>query len=367
MINIRPYKDKDKDVWDKYVLNHSLATCYHLSGWKNIIEKTYGHKPYYLLAEESHDSNLFSIGKILGILPLIHLKNVLFGNVFVSLPFLDYGGILADNEYIQNSLIEYAINLVKEMKADYIELRHIHPISHNNLKISIDFIRFISEQLSNNSKKVRMLLSLPENSEVLLKNFKSKLRSQIRKPTKEGLMAKIGGFDLLKDFYKVFTKNMRDLGSPVHHIGLMKNVLKELPNESRIGVIYKGKKPVASGLIISFRDTVFIPWASSLRQYNYLSPNMMLYWNFLKYSVDNDFKKFDFGRSTFEGNTFKFKQQWGAKSIPLHWEYWINIGDSLPDMDSSNPKFETAIKYWKKMPVAITKRLGPRIRKYIWL
>ena len=93
----------------------------------------------------------------------------------------------------------------------------------------------------------------------------------------------------------------------------------------------------------------------------------MLYWNFLKYAADNGFKSFDFGRSTLGENTYKFKKQWGAKSIPLSWQYWVKNGDGLPDMDSNNPKFELAIKSWKKLPVGVTKLLGPRIREYIWL
>jgi len=374
MINVRPYKDLDKDSWDAYVLNHPLCTCYHLSGWKNVIEDTYGHKTYYLLAEESHNeitqspSDLLTNDRrILGILPLAHLKHFLLGNVLVSLPFFDYGGILADDEDNERRLIESAINIAKEVRAEHIELRHIHPVNLYNPDDSNDLNRLTGKQLLTKSHKVRMLLSLPENSEILLESFKSKLKSQIRKPEKGGLKAKLGRLDLIQDFYEVFTINMKDLGSPVHHISLMKNVLNEFPNEGKIGVVYKDKEPMAAGLIIGFNDTVFIPWASSLRRYNRLSPNMMLYWNFLKYAADNGFKRFDFGRSTSGGSTYKFKQQWGAKSIPLHWQYWVNGKNGLPDMDSKNPKFKVAIKFWKKLPVFVTKCLGPYIRKYIWL
>lgn len=61
-MQIRLYKDTDKEKWDSYVFSHPDSTHCHLSGWKNVIEKTYGHKGYYLIAEE--DSG------IRGVLPL---------------------------------------------------------------------------------------------------------------------------------------------------------------------------------------------------------------------------------------------------------------------------------------------------------
>ena len=51
-MKIRFYQNTDKERWDQYVMNHPLGTFFHLTGWKNVIEKSFGHKSYYLIAEE---------------------------------------------------------------------------------------------------------------------------------------------------------------------------------------------------------------------------------------------------------------------------------------------------------------------------
>jgi len=177
----------------------------------------------------------------------------------------------------------------------------------------------------------------------------------------------------LNDFYNVFCENMRDLGSPVHALEWFRSVLEEYGNRSRIGVVYFGKQPVAAGLILFCGDTVSIPWASSLRKYNALSPNMLLYWDFLKYSCENGYKRFDFGRSTPGTGTYKFKEQWGAIPNIL---YLITIGLSknnkrqlnvLNISNNRNITKELAINVWRKLPASLTYSLGPIIRKYISL
>ncbi len=359
MISVRPYNTVDQEAWDQYVENHSRGTLYHLSGWKNVIEKTYGHKTYYLMAiSEPHGSQL----NIVGILPLVHLKHFLFNNSLIAIPFFDLGGILAEDEETEKVLLTQAIKLGHELKVENIELRHIAALSWLT-----DSSQPSAVSHATKSHKVRMLLDLPDSSEVLMKSFKAKLRSQIKKPIKEGLKARVGGIELLNEFYKVFLINMRDLGSPVHSKEMMQNVLLEFPNKSRIIIIYKGKDPVACGLIVGFKDTLGNPWASALRTYSRLSPNMLLYWTMLAYGCNNGFKYFDFGRSSPDEGTYKFKKQWGAKPTPLHWQYIGIEGKAVEQQTQGKSKFEKAIHYWQKLPVPVTKVLGPPIRKHIGL
>lgn len=384
---VRIVQSGDKPLWDYYVLAHFQATLYHLSGWKQVIEKTYGHRTYYLIAENS-DIQQQSISnpknsinpanpmnhanQIVGILPLVNLKHFLFGNSLISIPFFDIGGIIANDIETEKALLKEAIELARKLKIDNIELRHIDSLSC--------FDSFDSQVSTRNSEpgtrnlffqtrshKVRMLLQLPESSEVLMKSFKAKLRSQIKKPIKEGLYAKIGGPELQKDFYQIFSINMRDLGSPVHSKKIIQNVLEEFSDNARIVLIYKDKQPVACSLIVGFKDTLENPWASALREYGRLSPNMLLYWTMLEYACDNDYKYFDFGRSSPDEGTYKFKEQWGAKPVPFHWQYIYLKGEPPESATSEKSKFEKAIQYWQKLPVPVTKVIGPRIRKYIGL
>ena len=372
----------DNLQWDAYVISHPLSTLYHLYGWKNVVEKTYGHKTYFLSAIEHHtvddknNGNETSKFRVCGILPLVHIKSFLFGNNLVSMPYCDMGGVLADNEEIEEALISEAMGIAKKIKADSIELRHTRPISKLNTKKTgqpqtLGFTHSANPRHqawhTTKSDKVRMLLDLPESSEILMKSFKSKLRSQIKRPLKEGLKSKVGGLELLDHFYEVFLVNMRDLGSPVHSKQMMRQVLEQFPESAKIVIVYKGRKPIACSLIIGFKDTLENPWASALRTYSRLSPNMLLYWAMLEYACDNGFRHFDFGRSTPGEGTWRFKKQWGAEPNPLDWQYIFLKGQPEIAETSGKAKFEKAIQYWQKIPLPIARTLGPMIRKYIGL
>ena len=77
-------------------------------------------------------------------------------------------------------------------------------------------------QVATRSDKVRMLLNLPDSSELLMKSFKSKAEKPDQQALEGRIHLRIGGVELLEDFYKVFLVNMRDLGSPVHSVKLMR-------------------------------------------------------------------------------------------------------------------------------------------------
>lgn len=346
------YEEIYQRQWDDYVIAHRDATCYHLTAWKRAVERAYGHRSCYFMAKsESPDPRLC---KIVGVLPLFHLKNFLFGNQLVSLPFCDYGGILADDEHVISALALRSTEVSRNLNNATVEFRNTQSIC--------------SDRLITSSHKVRMVLELHGDSEKLWKSFAPKLRSQIRKPEKEGLLSKIGGIELLDDFYRVFSFNMRDLGSPVHSKILVRAVLEEFGESSKLQVVYKGNIPVGAGLILCFRDAVFVPWASTVRQFNPLSPNMMLYWNFLRYAADNKFLTFDFGRSSPQEGTYKFKVQWGAKPSPLYWQY-STVKDkpegSVPPL--AKERYSSLASLWKKLPLPLANMMGPHIRKHISL
>lgn len=362
MVNVRYYQVADSHAWDGYIDDHPAGVFYHLSGWKNVIQKTYGHPAFYLLAEKTN-------GEIAGILPLVHLKHMLFGNSLISIPFFDMAGLVADNESVRQLLIEKAVVLAKKVETPVIELRAIGPEAGLNSSDIHKASDALSQELfcENRSHKVRMLLSLPGSAERLWNSFKSKHRNKIKKPTNEGLYTKIGGKELLSDFYRVFSVNMRDLGSPVHSKGLIQNVLAEFPQQAKIVIVYKENQPLACGLFIGFKSVMENPWSSFLRSHARIRPNYLLYWAMLEYACDNGYEYFDFGRSSPEEGTYKFKEQWGAKPEPLFWQYLFVNGAPDATISTDNSKFDNAVRYWQKLPVPVATFLGPLIRKHIGL
>jgi FemAB-related protein (PEP-CTERM system-associated) len=334
---------RDRSAWDAYVHAKPTAVNYHRYAWRDVVEKSFGHKCFYLAAQDSS-------GVIVGILPLVYIQSRLFGRFLVSLPFFNYGGLLCNSQEIGDAMLREAAALRGELGAAHVELRHTEPWSG---------------ELPTKQAKVSMLLDLGSDSELLWKGFNAKLRNQVRKAEKSGCSAAVGGLELLADYYTVFVRNMRDLGTPVYGEKFFANVLTSFPEESRIIAVYLEGKPVAAGLVVRFRDIVEIPWASSIRDYNSLCPNNLLYWEALQHALRIGCSRFDFGRSTPGEGTYKFKEQWGAKPIQLSWQYLLPEGASLPELNNKNPKFEMAIRMWQKLPLPVTTFLGPHIVKNI--
>lgn len=348
-MKVRFLTSSDEAKWDAYVHRHQDSTHCHLSGWKHVIENTYGHKSYYLLAETGTE--------IVGLLPLFHIKSLLFGNQLVSMPFLDCGGVVGDAQEAKETLVQRAVALGTELKVDSVELRQASPLESFEMESG--------PWISTGHNRVRMVLQLPTSSDELFRSLKAKLRSQIRRPQKEGMRAVLGGVELLSPFYEVFSANMRDLGSPVHAAKLFRQVCKHL--DARVSVVYHDDRPAAAAIMICFRDTAQIPWASSLRKYNALSPNMLLYWSLLEYACNQGFSIFDFGRSTSGEGTYKFKLQWGAEPFPLQWRHWTRDHSDSNEITPQSPKFRFALQAWHRLPLPLTLWLGPMIRKYISL
>lgn len=336
----------DYKAWDQYVLTHVDGGVYLATAWKEGVQKGYGHQTFYLAT--------YINGTVVGGLPLIFVKPPLGKGTLVSLPFCDYGGLLADNKEVAGALLDKAMALASGLGAG-LEIRTT--ISCSVLDESNHFIQ--------TTNKCRMVLALPASADLLLKSFKSKLRSQVNKASKNELICKLGQVELLTDFFKVFSRNMRDLGSPVHSESWLRRIVIAYDDKAKVCVVYKKNRPVAGGIILAGTDTVTIPWASSLREYNRLSPNMLLYWNLLEYAADHHFQFFDFGRSTPEEGTYAFKKQWGAQPVPLSW-YRLTNGCGSAIKDASDSSLRDKVEaIWKRLPVMFANVIGPRLRRYI--
>jgi len=271
----------------------------------------------------------------------------LFGDFLVSMPYFNYGGAVADHPLIEHKLINAANEHARRTGISYIEYRDSIP----------------RDDLPARTEKVNMVLSLPHDPDRLWNGFSSKLRAQIKRPQRERPTILFGGMECLEDFYTVFSRNMRDLGTPVYSKEFFRNILHAFPGESRIIIIHLNARPVAAGFLMSHGNRLEIPWASTIRDINHTSINMLLYWETLKWAILKRYSHFDFGRSSRDSGTFRFKQQWGAVPVQLYWHYWLGDNTDMPSLSPSNPKFALMIKIWKQLPITVTRWLGPMIVK----
>jgi len=342
-MNIAIRHDNDDTAWDEFVAGHEGSTNYHQSGWRQVIEKSFGHKTHYLAARNKN-------GKICGVLPLVHMKSSLFGSFLVSLPFFNYGGLLSDDTAVTNAFIVRSRQLLKDVSADHAEFRHLAMLDSN---------------LETKQHKVTMILEMERDEETQWKVLDAKVRNQVRKAQKNGLQTVIGHHELLDGFYEVFCRNMRDLGTPVYGKSFFRNILDAFPDTTRIISVTLNGKTIASGILTWFRTTMEVPWASSVRDFREWCPNNLLYWEAIRFAIRHGFNRFDFGRSTPGEGTFNFKKQWGAQPVQLYWQYLLNGGAAMPQLNPSNPKYRMAIKMWQRLPMTVANIFGPGIVRNI--
>jgi FemAB-related protein (PEP-CTERM system-associated) len=225
-------------------------------------------------------------------------------------------------------------------------------------------VELSAPSLTTNPRKITVRLDLPGDPEALWNDgLSAKVRSQVRRPRKEGMAARFGPEEL-DSFYGVFARGMRDLGTPVLARAFFEQIAAVLPDRVEFGAVYLGDLPVAAGCGFVWQDEFEITWASSLREYNRMAPNMLLYWSFMERMIERGLRVFDFGRCTPGGGTHRFKQQWGdTRDVPLPWAQWSRKGLSATPNPGSSRFFELATRAWSRLPLALANHLGPRLSR----
>ncbi|MCX7664354.1 MAG: FemAB family PEP-CTERM system-associated protein [Gemmataceae bacterium] len=306
--------------------------------WLYVLREGMGHTPLVLESYRNQETT--------GILPLALVKSSLFGRFLVSLPYLNVGGVLSNDPESRAILVQEGVKLSHSLNSRHLELRHETPVLHESLN-------------GTRSNKVHMRLSLPDFPGPLWEELSPKVRNQVRKGERSGLTCHWGTTELLDEFYFVFARNMRDLGTPVYSKRLFAAIIHYFPSDAEFCLVRHQGKPVGGALLVHGSQVTEVPSASCLREYNPLSPNMLLYWNLIDRAIQREQRVFDFGRATKDGNTYKFKKQWGAEESPAIWQY--HLKGTAADLRTDNPKYGRMIQLWKRLPMPIANFLGPKI------
>jgi len=341
------------DLWDHYVQKNPCSEFSHLFGWSRVIQAVYGHKPIYLAAVGTRGGVDF----ICGILPLFCFRSMAGGKRLVSLPFVDTAGILADSPEIESMLLQRAMLLMDETGCSALEIRQDVCLSSSATLQGFNF-KVVTV-------KVGLKLELDSSQQKLMSSFRSKLRSQINKAERNNLKTRIGKEELIKPFYEVFSHNMRDLGSPVHSRRFFEAVMENFRDQAFISVVNHGRKTIAAGFMIRFKDEIKNPWASSLRKFRYLNSNMLLYWAMIRFSCNLGLARFDMGRSSRNAATFKFKNQWRPVVRQLYWYQWSRGKDEFKASTFKNERL--IFPGLMRIPVPVANIIGPLVRKQISL
>lgn len=337
--------DRVPGDWDAYVRSHPDASAWQLASAVDIGRGVYGLRSSYFMARRAD-------GQPCGVLPVVEQRLVPWTRCLVSLPFCTYGGMLADDDAAVAALLRCVDQLATRRGATRVLLRHARPMPAIPWGQSLD--------------KVSMVLELPDSVAELQKRLGSKLRSQIRRAERENPEVRIGGAELLGDFYPVFCQVMHQLGTPVYPRRFFSAVCAALPAQTSVVVICLGGVPVAGAILVHWRDSMEVPWAATLNEVKGLAINMRLYAELLQLAIARGCAFFDFGRSSVDAGTYRFKSQWGAKPVQLYWHGWSAAGaDAVTDSQHARTRLDLVVRLWRRMPLPVANWLGPHISPHL--
>lgn len=342
LICVRDWQDADS--WNRCLDGAGTATFYQRFEWREMYRDVFRQPTHYLGAECG--------GTLAGVLPLVLLRTFRGERMLVSLPYVNYAGICAGDPDTAVALWRRAASLAEETGCQWIELRGIAPAPLG-----------AGEVVSRH--KIREYLPLPDDPQALWKGYPAKLRSQVKRAWKNGLEARWGGRELLPDFYSIYLRNMRFLGSPPLPKACFEWLGGRFGRQTSVCCVTKGGRTLAAAFLIGFGSTLEVPWAVSRPEGRSSSANMLLYWEMIRFAIESGYRVFDMGRSTPGTGSHRFKEQWGGVSQTLEWVYWRRQSAALPSYTHGNGQMALARRVWSRLPLRMTETLGGRLIRHI--
>jgi FemAB-related protein (PEP-CTERM system-associated) len=324
--------------WDHYVMAAAGASFFHLSAWRQVINRAFGHDTYYYYAEQD--------GEITGILPLTHINSLLFGNSLVSNAFCVYGGIVASNDEAFAALQTQARQLARTLGVDCLEMRNRqqrHP-DWPSKELYVTFRKELDPDIEKNMN------AIPR-----------KQRAMVRAGIKAGLLSVVD--DHVERFYRAYSESVRNLGTPVFPKKYFQ-ILKDVFGEScEILTIEDEGKLIASVMNFYFKDEVLPYYGGGTDAARDLKGNDFMYWEVMRRAVEKGCRIFDYGRSKVGTGSYRFKKHWGFEPEPLYYEVDLVKAKQIPEINPLNPKYQLFIAAWKRLPLPVSQIVGPWLAK----
>lgn len=339
-VTVRTMRAQDAPAWDAFVRAAPDGTFFHLAGWAGVIERSFGHAPHYLLAERT--------GEIVGVLPLVHMRTLFFGNALISTPFCVYGGVLAADRRAYEMLVDAACDLARDLGVDYLELR-------DRERGDLDwptkdlYVTFRKEILPDEQAN---LLAIPR-----------KQRAMVRKGIDAGLQSHVDS-DIAR-FFAVYSESVRNLGTPVFSRRYFRELYRAFAPDCEVLTVTRGDTPVASVMSFYFRDEVLPYYGGGTAAARECKANDFMYWELMRRACQRGLRVFDYGRSKRGSGSFAFKQHWGFEPKQLHYRYYLVRAKTIPDVSPNNPRYTLFINAWRRLPLWVSRTVGPFLAKQL--
>ena len=327
--------------WDAFVRSTPGGSPFHLLAWKRAVETAFRHRAHYLMAVRG--------GGLEGVLPLFEVRGLLGGRGLVSVPYGVYGGVCATSAAAREALVGASRQLAGRVKAAYVELRHRS-----------------GQEADLPTKSLYVTFSRPIESseEANLNAIPRKQRRMTRQGLKHGLRPEFG-LQHLDRFYDIYAHSVHSLGSPVFPRRLFHAIGQEFGKDCELLTIWKDSVPVSGVLTLLFEDQVLPYYGGARQEALAFAVNDFMYWELLCHAAKAGYRTFDFGRSREGTGAYNFKRHWGFEPETLPYQYVLLDGSQMPNLSPSNPRMHFAVEAWKRMPLPLTKVVGPFLTRYL--
>ena len=340
-VTIEPLNDANGAEWDSFVRTCNDASFFHLTGWIAAIKEVYGHRPHCLLARSN--------GRVVGVLPLVHMRSILFGNALISSPFCVYGGVAATDPEAAERLSKEAKALGCDLGVSYVELRQRAAL--------------LTDLPTRSNLYATFRRAIGPDQDAMLKAIPRKKRADVRKGLQGRLRVEIT--DDISVFFRIYANSVHRLGTPVLPSRFFSSLLKQFAGSAEVSVVHGPNGPVAALISFFFRDEVLPYYGGALEEARDLHAYDYLYWTLMCRAAERGFRVFDFGRSKRGTGAFAYKTYWGFEPEPLHYQYHLIRQSHLPDMNPLSPKFRGLVALWKRIPLGVASAIGPSIARHL--
>ncbi|MCB2053619.1 MAG: FemAB family PEP-CTERM system-associated protein [Geminicoccaceae bacterium] len=328
--------------WDAFVAAHPEAGFYHRAGWKSVIERSFDHRCHFLQVTRGSE--------LRGVLPLVHVKSPLFGDALIATAFCVGGGAVALDAAALTLLLERAEELAVALDVDRLELRAPAPEREgwfDRTGLHVGFVR-----------------SLDPDPDVDFANLRRKQRNMVRKGEKYGMTSRID--EDVDRFFDIYSTSVHHLGTPVYARKFFVELQRVFADSCDVLTVERDGRAVATVLSFYHEATVLACFAGSLPGEMRHGANDFMYHALMRHAVlDRKCRKFDFGRSKVGSGHADFKRHWGFEAEPLRYGYWLPSGEPPPEVNPRNPKYRMFIEAWRRLPLGLTRLIGPPIARQI--
>ena len=322
-------------AWDAFVRRTPGGTFFHLTGWKEVLEQTFGFAAHYLVARRA--------GEIVGVLPLFELRAPLMERCLLSLPFAVEAGVCSTDGAAQRALDAAALALGAARGARYVELRDGRDAPGFRVR---------------EGRYYRFRRALHADDADNLAATPAKRRYMIRRAARHGLVARVDAADL-PVFHDLYARTAQRFGTPVFPVRFFRALLERFPDDTALLTVRLGTTVVAGVLALFFAGTVSPYYVGSRRDFFRYAVNDFLYWELMRHAGARGARVFDFGRSKIGTGAFTFKQLWGFDPEPLRYRVAMVGGGVAPERSSSDGRVAWLQGAWRRLPLPVTKLLGP--------